>query len=68
MRSQFNDSASRHVVDFEDSSISEDSRALAMRLSSHMGIEHAMQVSAENQWHGVVAALREIQNKKSRIC
>jgi hypothetical protein len=68
MRSQSHDSAARHVVDFEESSISDDSRALALRLSSHMGLEHAMQISTENQWHGVVAALREMQLKKTRIC
>jgi len=38
---------------------------LADRLSSHMGIEHAIQVSTENQWHGVVAALMELQQKNT---
>jgi len=51
--------------DFEHNTISEQSRALASRLSGHMGIEGALQVSAENQWHGVVAALMEIKQRKS---
>ncbi len=38
---------------------------LADRLSSHMGIEHAIQVSTENQWHGVVAALMELRHKNT---
>jgi len=51
--------------DFEHSAISEQSRLLASRLSGHMGIDGALQVSAENQWHGVVAALMEIKQRKS---
>jgi len=51
--------------DFDTGHISEDSRMLASRLSSHMGIEHAIQVSTENQWHGVVAALMELQQKNT---
>ncbi|WP_417455862.1 hypothetical protein [Kordiimonas sp.] len=57
-------SAAVPTADFEDSNISEDCRALARRLSGHMGLEHALQISNENQWHGVVAALREMQRKK----
>ncbi|WP_417451604.1 hypothetical protein [Kordiimonas sp.] len=56
------------VTDYEDSYISDDCRTLAARLSGHMGLEHAIQISNENQWHGVVAALREMQQKKNRIC
>ena len=46
------------------STISERSRALAAKLSGHMGIEGALQISAENQWHGVVAALKEMQHRR----
>lgn len=52
--------------EFDGGPISDDSRALALKLSGHMGIEHAIQVSTENQWHGVVAALVELQQKKAR--
>ncbi|SDD81917.1 MULTISPECIES: hypothetical protein [Kordiimonas] len=51
--------------EFDTGHISDDSRMLANRLSSHMGIEHAIQVSTENQWHGVVAALMELQQKNT---
>lgn len=64
MSSMSASSAKVHTTDFEDSSISEDCRSLARRLSGHMGIDHALQISNENQWHGVVAALREMQRKK----
>lgn len=52
--------------EFDGGPISDDSRSLALKLSGHMGIEHAIQVSTENQWHGVVAALVELQHKKTR--
>ncbi|WP_262691970.1 hypothetical protein [Kordiimonas aestuarii] len=68
MRSSSTGASSVSTADFEDSYISDDCRALAVRLSGHMGLEHAMQISNENQWHGVVAALREMQQKKKRIC
>jgi len=53
-----------HGNETDENNISSQSRALASRLSSHMGIEAALQVSNENQWHGVVAALIEIQQQK----
>lgn len=56
---------STEACDFDGGTISADSRALARRLSGHMGLEHAIQVSTENQWHGVVAALLELQQQKS---
>ena len=58
--------AASQFADHQDTYISDDCRALAMRLSGHMGLEHALQISHENQWHGVVAALHEMQQKKSR--
>ncbi len=54
------------VSEFDGGPISDDSRSLALKLSGHMGIEHAIQVSTENQWHGVVAALVELQQKKAK--
>ena len=65
MRSSSSSSSVAAQPDSDFGSISEDNRSLAAKLSGHMGIEHAIQVSTENQWHGVVAALREIQQKKS---
>ena len=64
MRSPSCASPSNVTREFDGGNISEDNRALARRLSSHMGLEHAIQVSTENQWHGVVAALMELQQKK----
>lgn len=66
MRSTSTSAAAMPFADFEDTYISDDCRALAARLSGHMGLEHALMISNENQWHGVVAALREMQQKKSR--
>ena len=68
MRSSPTATTASQVADFEDNYISDDCRALAARLSGHMGLENAMQISNENQWHGVVAALQEMQRKKTRIC
>jgi hypothetical protein len=44
--------------------ISRQSMMIASTLSGHMGIEEALQVSTKNQWHGVVAALQEMQLNK----
>jgi len=65
MRSSPSHARQAPLPEFDGGPISDDSRALAVRLSSHMGIEHAIQVSTENQWHGVVAALVELQQKKN---
>ncbi|MFC3052427.1 hypothetical protein [Kordiimonas pumila] len=51
-------------TDSDHSTISEDNRALALKLSGHLGLEGALSVSSKNQWHGVVAALRELQQKR----
>jgi len=60
-------SASSSVqADIDDCNISDDNRALAQKLSGHMGIEGALRVSTQNQWHGVVAALFELQKKRRR--
>lgn len=66
MRSTSNSMPHKKPTDFEGGSISDQSRLLATKLSSHMGIEHALQVSARNQWHGVVAALNEIKQTRNR--
>jgi len=55
-----------NAADHSHGGISEDSRALASRLSGHMGIKSALQISVKNQWHGVVAALMEIKQRNSR--
>ena len=68
MRSLSTSASAMQFADHQDTYISDDCRALAARLSGHMGLEHALQVSTENQWHGVVAALREMQRKKLRAC
>ncbi len=52
------------VVSHDSNSISDHTRALASRLASHMGLENAIQISTENQWHGVVTALMEIRGRQ----
>jgi len=49
----------------DKNNISSQSRVLASKLSGHMGLNSALQVSIENQWHGVVAALIEIKQQKA---
>lgn len=44
--------------------ISEQTRALAKRLSGHMGIEAALKVATDNQWHSVVAVLSEMAARR----
>ncbi len=41
--------------------VSEQTRALARRLSGHMGLDAAIQISSENQWHGIVSVLLEMK-------
>ena len=43
-----------------NSNISEHARTLASTLSGHMGINEAIRVCEDNQWHGVLAALRQL--------
>lgn len=45
--------------------VSEQTRALAGRLSGHMGLEAAIQISTENQWHGVLSVLLEMKKKRA---
>lgn len=63
MRSSLQDLPKKSDVDYDQSAISDRSRVLASELSSHLGIEGALQISAENQWDGVVAALMEIKQR-----
>lgn len=44
--------------------ISDQTRALAKRLSAHMGLNAAIEISTANQWHGVVSALMEMKRKR----
>ncbi len=46
--------------------VSEQTRALARRLSGHMGLDAAIQISTENQWHGVVSVLLEMRKNSKR--
>lgn len=66
MRSTSNSPPRAKPTDYEGSNISEQSRLLATKLSGHMGIESALQISTRNEWHGVVAALNEIKITRSR--
>jgi len=53
-------------VDFETSDISDQTRSLARRLSGHLGLESAIQISTENQWHGVLSVLLEMRQQRNR--
>jgi len=66
MRSSYQKTLENHSTEFDRCAISDHSRALASKLSGHMGIDGALQISAENQWHGVVAALLEIKQRKTQ--
>ena len=61
MRSFPESSSAKIQADHDGDGISAHTRALAERLSNHMGLDTAIQVSTENQWHGVVTALLEMQ-------
>lgn len=44
--------------------VSQQSRMIASTLSKHMGLDGALQISTENQWYSVVAALNEIKSEQ----
>lgn len=52
---------SRHDTNGAVAGVSEQTRALAKRLAGHMGLDAAIQISSENQWHGVVSVLLEMK-------
>ncbi len=55
--------SSRKTIDAPASGVSEQTRALAKRLSEHMGLNAAIQISSENQWHGIVSVLMEMKQQ-----
>ena len=59
-----NAALSEQNTETSTTSVSEQTRSLAQRLAGHMGLKAAIQISSENQWHGVVAALLEMQQKQ----
>lgn len=66
MRTTSNSISLSKPAEFEGGNISEQSRVLATKLSGHMGIENALQVSLRNEWHGVVAALNEMKLARTK--
>lgn len=48
------------------SGVSDQTRALARRLSEHMGLNAAIEISTENQWHGIVSVLMEIKQQRRK--
>ena len=66
MRSSSQNPTKETTADYNQGAISDHSKALAAKLSGHLGIESALQISAENQWDGVVAALMEIKQRRSK--
>ncbi|WP_262694229.1 hypothetical protein [Kordiimonas aquimaris] len=53
-------------VDYKTSDVSDQMRSLAERLSGHLGLDGAIQISTENQWHGVLSVLLEMKQRRSR--
>ncbi|WCL54988.1 hypothetical protein [Gimibacter soli] len=51
-------------ADFDASNISDHTRTLASNLSRHLGFDQALQICEENQWHGVLAALIDMDRRK----
>jgi len=58
--------SSRETIDVSASAVSDQTRALAKRLSDHMGLNAAIQISSENQWHGIVSVLREMKQQRKK--
>lgn len=56
--------SSRQSIDASSKGVSDQTRALAIRLSGHMGLDAAIKISSENQWHGVVSVLLEMQQQQ----
>lgn len=51
--------------EFRNSSASSHTKALANKLCDHMGIDSAIRISTENQWHGVLSVLEDIKARRS---
>ena len=51
--------------DFSQSNASPHTKMLASRLCDHMGIDGAIKISTENQWHGVLSILEDIKIRRS---
>ncbi len=50
--------------EFNNCNASPHTKILASKLCDHMGLDGAMKVSAENQWHGVLSILKEIKTQR----
>ncbi len=59
-----NAALSEQNLEASTAGVSEQTRSLAHRLAGHMGLKAAIQISSENQWHGVVAVLLEMQQSQ----
>lgn len=56
----------RKPIGAPTSGLSDQTRALANRLSEHMGLNAAIEISTENQWHGIVSALMEMKQRRGK--
>lgn len=61
---QLNTMAANDEIAKDGAGVSEQTRALAKRLSGHMGIEAALKVATDNQWHSVVSVLSEMAARR----
>ena len=53
---------SDQVLSLNSGEVSQQSRMIASTLSKHMGLDGALQISTENQWYSVIAALHEMKS------
>jgi len=58
--------SSRRTDSTQVSGVSDQTRALAKRLSEHMGLSGAIEISTENQWHGIVSVLMEMKQQRKK--
>lgn len=56
----------RRTINTHASGVSDQTRALAKRLSEHMGLNGAIEISTENQWHGIVSVLMEMKQQRGK--
>ena len=54
-----------NTTDFPSNTASPHTKALANKLCDHMGIDSAIRISTEKQWHGVLSVLEDIKARKS---
>ncbi|UTW55897.1 hypothetical protein [Kordiimonas sp. SCSIO 12610] len=49
---------------FSNANASPHAKMLASRLCDHMGLDGAIRISTENQWHGILSILEDIKSQQ----